>query len=261
MPSQNDIAKSFRALHNPKDPLILTNVWDAGTASTIASLPSTRAIATASFAIAASIGVDDDNLTKAQNLAALEIIVSAARKTNPALPVTTDFQDGYGKDLPSLAAAVKEIIAAGAVGCNIEDMDLAAGTLRPLEDAVARVKTVVEAAKEAGVPDFVVNARTDVLSQEGGTLDQVIERGKAFLEAGACTVFVWGGPKLRGVPSEEVKVLVKELNGMVNVMMLLIPGFLGPQEIRQLGVARVSIGPGLWMKAMELVKEQAQLLA
>ncbi|CAG7947110.1 unnamed protein product [Penicillium nalgiovense] len=260
-PSQNDIAKDFRALHNPQDPLILTNVWDASTASAIASLPTTRAIATASFAIAACLGVDDENLTKAQNLATLKTIVSAAHRINPALPVTADLQDGYDKDLPSLAATVKEAIALGAVGCNLEDMDNAAGTLRPLDEAVARVRTVVEAAKEAGVPDFALNARTDVLSQEGKTLDDAIVRGKAFLEAGAYTVFVWGGPKGRGVSSEEVKVLVREFEGRLNVMMLLVEGFLGVQEIRQLGVARVSIGPGLWMFAMEAVKEKAKLLA
>ncbi|CAP93657.1 hypothetical protein N7489_004511 [Penicillium chrysogenum] len=260
-PSQNDIAKHFRDLHSPQDPLILTNVWDASTASAIASLPQTRAIATASFAIAACLGVDDEHLTKAQNLASLKTIISAAHRVNPALPVTADLQDGYDKDLSSLAATVKEAIALGAVGCNLEDMDNAAGTLRPLDEAVARVRTVVEAAKEAGVPDFALNARTDVLSQEGTTLDDAIVRGKAFLEAGACTVFVWGGPKGRGVSKEEVKVLVRELEGRVNVMMLLAEGFLGVQEIRKLGVARVSIGPGLWMCAMKAVKEQAELLA
>ncbi|GAM43724.1 hypothetical protein TCE0_060r18766 [Talaromyces pinophilus] len=237
-PSQNDVAKHFRALHNPQDPLILTNVYDASTASVIASLPTARALATASFAIAASIGVDDENLTKDQNLAALKTIVSTAHRVNAALPITVDLQDGYGKDLPSLAATIKEVIAIGAVGCNMEDMDNATGTLRPLDEAVARVRTVVEAAKEAGVPDFVLNARTDVLFQEGATLDDAIARGKAFLEAGACTVFVWGGPQGRGVSKEEVEVLVKELEGMVNVKMTLQEGFLGVQEIRRLGVAR-----------------------
>lgn len=259
-PSQNDIAKHFRALHNPQDPLILTNAYDASTASVIASLPKTRALATASFAIAACIGVSDENLTKAQNLASVQIIVSAAHSINPALPVTVDLQDGYGKDLPSLAATVKEVIALGAVGCNLEDMNNAAGTLRPLDEATARVRAVVEAAKEAGVPDFALNARTDVLFEEGRTLDDVIVRGKAFLEAGACTVFVWGGPRGRGLSKEEVVVLVRELEGRVNVKMNLREGSLGVQEIRELGVARVSLGPELWKCAMKAVKEQAELL-
>ncbi|KAJ5744471.1 hypothetical protein N7533_009341 [Penicillium manginii] len=260
MSSQNDIAKNFRALHKPQDPILLTNAYDASTASVIASLPTTRAVATASFAIAACLGVDDNDLTKSQNLAALQTIISAVRRINPALPVTVDLQDGYGKDLPSLAETVKEAIALGAVGCNMEDMNNAAGTLRPLEEAAARVKTVVEAAKEAGVPDFVLNARTDVLGQDGTTIDDAIVRGRAFLEAGACTVYIWGGPKGRGVSKDEVEVVVKELKGMVNVKMNLREGFLGMQEIRQLGVARVSLGPELWKCAMKAVKEQAELL-
>ncbi|OOQ89990.1 carboxyphosphonoenolpyruvate phosphonomutase-like protein [Penicillium brasilianum] len=260
MTTQNDIAKHFRTLHNPQDPLILTNIYDASSASVIASLPTTRAIATASFAVAATLGVDDEDLTKAQNLSALKTIASTVRRINPTLPVTVDLQDGYGNDLPALAATIKEAIALGAVGCNIEDMDNAAGTLRPLDEAVARVRTVVEAAREAGCPDFALNARTDVLFQDGKTLEDALERGRAFLEAGAWTVFVWGGPGGRGVSREEVQVLVRELQGRVNVKMNLREGFLGVEEIRELGVARVSLGPELWKCAMKAVKEQAELL-
>ncbi|KAJ5639182.1 uncharacterized protein N7484_007044 [Penicillium longicatenatum] len=260
MPSQNDIAKHFRTLHDPQDPIILTNAYDASTASVITSLPNTRALATASFAIAACLGVDDNDLTKVQNLAAAQIIISAAHRINPTLPITVDLQDGYGEDLHSLAATIKDVIALGAVGCNLEDLNNEAGTLRPLSEAVARVRTVVEAAKEAGVPDFVLNARTDVLAQEGTTVDDAIMRGKAYLEAGACTVFVWGGPKGRGVSKKEVERLVRELKGMVNVKMVLREGFLGIQEIRKLGVARVSLGPELWKSAMQTVKEQAKSL-
>ncbi|CAG7976724.1 unnamed protein product [Penicillium olsonii] len=114
----------------------------------------------------------------------------------------------------------------------------------------------VRTAAEAGVPDFVVNARTDVLA--GGTVDQAIERGKAFLGAGACTVFVWG-PGGRGVSADEVKMLVAAL-GMVNVKMNLKEGFLGVQEIRELGVARISVGPELWRTAMEAFTEKAKSL-
>lgn len=257
MSTQNDIAKHFRTLHNPKDPLILTNIYDASTASVIASLPKTRAIATASFAVAASQGIDDNDLTRSQNLAALKTIITAVHRINPSLPVTVDLQDGYGDDL---ASAVKEAIALGAVGCNLEDMDNATDTLLPLDEAVARVRTVVQAAHEAGVPDFALNARTDVLFQEGRTLADAVERGKAFLEAGAWTVFVWGGPKGRGVSREEIGVLVRELDGRVNVKMNLREGFLGVREIKELGVARVSLGPELWKCAMKAVKEQAEML-
>ncbi|KAJ5368696.1 uncharacterized protein N7496_008456 [Penicillium cataractarum] len=260
MSSQNDIAKHFRTLHNPKDPLILTNIYDASTASLIASLPTTRAIATASFAVAATLGVNDEDLTKAQNLSALKSIIAAVHRINPALPVTVDLQDGYGNDLPALAATIKEAIVLGAVGCNLEDMDNAAGTLRPLDEAVARVRTVVEAAREAGCPDFALNARTDVLFQEGGRWRMFLLGVGRFWRRELARCLFGGGPGGRGVSREEVEVLVREFKGMVNVKMNLREGFLGVQEIRELGVARVSLGPELWKCAMKAVKEQAELL-
>ncbi|CAG8200594.1 unnamed protein product [Penicillium olsonii] len=250
----NEIAKTFRALHQPGNPVLLTNVYDAATAATIASLPTAPAVATASYAIAASIGIDDNALTKSQNLTAIAAIASAIRATNPLKPLTVDLQDGYG-DTAELADTVRKVIALGAVGCNIEDTD-ATGALRSLDEAVERVQMAVRTAAEAGVPDFVVNARTDVLA--GGTVDQAIERGKAFLGAGACTVFVWG-PGGRGVSADEVKMLVAAL-GMVNVKMNLKEGFLGVQEIRELGVARISVGPELWRTAMEAFTEKAKSL-
>lgn len=259
--SQKDLATHFRSLHKPGTPIILTNVYDASTARIIASLPTSQAIATASFAIASTLGVDDNAMTKTQNLSAVKNIIAAVNATTPAnpKPVTVDLQDGYG-DLPELAATIKEVISLGAVGCNLEDVDNSTGQLRSLGEAVERVKTAVAAAREAGVPDFVVNARTDVLYQEGMGIWDAVKRGRAFLEAGACTVFVWGGPFGRGLSREEIGVLVRELGGMVNVKMNLREGFLSVAEIRELGVARISVGPELFKTAMKAFEEQAKML-
>jgi 2-methylisocitrate lyase-like PEP mutase family enzyme len=98
MPSQNDLAKHLRSLHTPGSPLILTNVYDAATASIVASLPTAPAVATASYAIA------------------------AVRASSPTKPLTVDLQHGYG-DYAELADTIRQVIALGAVGCNIEDMD------------------------------------------------------------------------------------------------------------------------------------------
>jgi 2-methylisocitrate lyase-like PEP mutase family enzyme len=256
--TQNEVAKHFRALHNPQNPLILANVYDAATASIIASLPSATAVATASYAVASTLGVDDNSMTKSQNLETVKRIATAVHSINPSLPLTVDIQDGYG-DTAELASTIKEIISLGAVGCNLEDVDNSTGKLRPLSDAVERVRVAVAAAKEAGVPDFAVNARTDVLGEvDGASVQDAIERGKAFLEAGACTAFVWGGPKGRGVSGDEVKELVQGLDGRVNVKMNLREGFLNVNEIKALGVARVSVGPELWKAAMDAFKEKAQ---
>lgn len=242
----NDRAKRLRQLCKPGEPVVLTNVYDAATANIVASNTQTKAMATASYAVAAVNGLQDNDLTLEDNLIAIRKVASIATGKN--IPLTADLQDGYD----DVASTIKRAIEAGAVGCNIEDMDNKAEKLRDVNDAVSRIKSALSAAKEAGVPDFCINARTDVLIH-GGSVDDAITRGKAFLDAGAVTVFVWGSS--RGVSKDEVKKLVEGLGGMVNVKMNLRPGFLNARELAEVGVARISIGPELYLKAMAGFKD------
>lgn len=239
----NDKAIKLRQLCRPGDPLVLTNVYDAATAAIVVAHPSTKAIATASFAIAEINGVRDPDLTLEDNLAGIQNIAKVVSKTN--LPLTADLQDGYD----NIAATVKQAIESGAVGANIEDLDGTNGQLREVNDAVSRIKTALHAASEAGVPDFCINARTDVLAFDGSISD-AIERGQAYLKAGAVTVYVWGGGKGRVVTKDEVRELVDGLGGMLNVKMKLERGFLNAKELAELGVARMSVGPDMYWKAM-----------
>ncbi|KAA1469411.1 carboxyphosphonoenolpyruvate phosphonomutase-like protein [Dentipellis sp. KUC8613] len=244
--SQNALAQKFAALHNPHDTLILANAFDGGSAHAVASNPRTKAIASASYAVAVAGGYTDDGLTLAQNIAGVRAIVAAG--VSVGKPVTVDLQDGYGEQL---ADAIAQVIALGAVGCNLEDFDRGQGKLWSVEDAAARIRKAKRVAAELGVPDFVVNARTDVLAEKDATIADAVQRGKAYLAAGATTVFVWGGLGGRGVSREEVGILVKELGGMVNVSMRLAPGYLTAQELSKIGVARISVGPGLYRVAIE----------
>jgi 2-methylisocitrate lyase-like PEP mutase family enzyme len=269
--AQNNLAIHFRNLHKPGQPILLTNIHDAATASLIASHPSTKAIATGSYAIAASQGIPDDSLTLAQNIAAVRSIASVLKHSDSSdnedladiatkLPLTVDLQDGS----PDVAEAIREIVNLGAVGCNIEDLDNTTGRLRPLSEAVARIELAIRTATELGIPDFVVNARTDILGDNPGgapgSIEDAIERGKAFLKAGACTVFVWGGAGGRGVSREEIKELVAAFQGKLNVKMVLRDGFLTVPEMKELGVARISMGPELFRAAMSSFKEKADMV-
>lgn len=239
----NEKAKAFRQLCKPGDPVLLTNVYDAATAAIVASHPRTKALATASYAIAATKGIEDNDLDLENNLIGIRNVATVAEKSG--LPLTTDLQDGYG----NVAQTITRAIDAGAIGCNLEDVNNKTGELRHIDDAVSRINTAVAAAQQAGVPDFCVNARCDVLAF-GGSIEDAITRGKSYLAAGAVTVFVWGGAKGRGVSKDEVVKLVEGLGGMVNVKMHLRPGFLNAKELADIGVARISIGPELYRKAM-----------
>jgi 2-methylisocitrate lyase-like PEP mutase family enzyme len=165
-----------------------------------------------------------------------------------------DVQDGY-----DVAETIKEVIKLGAVGCNIEDFNNSTDQIRPLPEAVNRIELALRTARDLGVPEFVINARTDILAS-GGSIEDAIQRGKAFLEAGACTVFVWGGPGGRGVSREEIEKLVSAFDGRLNVKLVLKDGFLTIPELKQLGVARVSMGPELYKAAMRAFEQTANEL-
>jgi 2-methylisocitrate lyase-like PEP mutase family enzyme len=249
--SAQALAKTFKALHQPGNPLVLANVYDILSSRAVASLPSSKALATASYAIAAARGTTDEDLDLYTNLAAIPDIAAVAKQFNK--PLTVDIQDGYGD---SLEKAIATLIDQGVVGVNLEDCDKN-GKLYSIDTAVERITRTLAVAQQKGVPDFVVNARCDVLVQ-GGTVDEVLDRGKKYIAAGATTVFVWGGSS-RGVSRQEVETMVKEFDGRLNVLLSGKPDALTIPQIRELGVARISIGPTLQveaMKALTLVAEK-----
>lgn len=257
MASQNDIAKTFKALHKPGDPIILTNVWDAISAKTVASLPEAKALATASYAVAQAAGVEDHDLDPETNLRAAKAVAKVAKAFNK--PLTVDFQDGWGD---KLEVEVRKIIQTGAVGINLEDFgrDLNGGKggLYDIPVAQERIKKVMAIAKEEGVPDFVINARTDALLT-GLEIKDAIERAQAYLDAGAHNTFIWGGRERGGTKRAEVEEASNALGGRLNVSLIrIVPGGLTVEELKQIGVARISVGPQLMLRSQPALGEEAR---
>ncbi|KAJ9652368.1 hypothetical protein H2198_008372 [Neophaeococcomyces mojaviensis] len=252
--AQNKLAKTFKSLHIPGNPLILANVYDGAATKKLLENNTTKAVATASYAIAATHGVQDDELTWEQNLASVRTIAKVALKF--AIPLSVDIQDGY----EDLEATIRSVIEVGAVGCNLEDVNSIDSSLRSKEDAVARIKTVLKVAKDIGVPEFVVNARTDILGFDDGTLEDAITRARAYLAAGATCAFVWGGMRGRGLRTEEVEGLVEALDGRLSIMMSLAPNILTIPELRKIGVSRISVGPGIFLTAMRAFGDQVAVM-
>ncbi|KAH7130477.1 PEP phosphonomutase-like protein [Dendryphion nanum] len=259
MTDQNSTAQILKSIHVPGNPVIFTNVWDAITARAVASLPSTKALATASYAIAAAAGLEDHELTLEVNLTAIRAIAKVAKELNK--PLTVDFQDGFGSRIEE---GIREVIRAGAVGINIEDFARELGEKGDLYDvptAQSRIRRVLEIAQDEGVPDFVVNARTDALLV-GRPLSEAIERGKAYLEAGAHNIFIWGGPQRGGTTRAEIEEASKALGGRLNVILIRIrPGGLTVKELSDIGVARISIGPQLMHRSVPAVAEEARKIS
>lgn len=225
--TQQEKAAELLRLHTDPELLVLVNVWDVASARTVAGQPGCRAVATASAAIAAAFGYRDG-----EHIPASLMLDMIARITSAVdLPVTADLEAGYG----DVATTVRRAIGAGVVGGNLEDR------MQPLPEAVAAVRTAVATAEGEGVP-FVLNARTDAYLLAGErdraeVLTDALERGRAFLDAGAGCVFVPGR-----LDADTIAALVDGL-GQRMLSILGAPGTPSPPELAALGVARVSYGP------------------
>lgn len=258
MKATNATAQAFKALHVPGKPLLLANVHDAPATRLVASLPSCRAIATASHSLAAAAGTEDNRLTLEIQLPVVAVIAAVARDAGK--PLSVDLQDGYGSRLEEAVAAV---VGLGAVGINLEDTEQASGKLLEEGVAVKRIQTAKAVAETEGLKDFVVNARSDAFLR-GGNLDEAIRRGKLYLDAGADCIYIMG-PGARECTRDEVARMVRELDGKVNVLLRLPhPGHhpapeLTAADLVGLGVARASTGPQIFLAAEEAVKAAARL--
>lgn len=253
MSARNEDARRFHALHVRGTPLVLFNAWDAGSARAVAEAGA-RAIATGSWSVAAANGfADGEQLPLAFALDNLRRIVGSV----PALPVTVDLESGYGDAIDVVAATVAAAIEAGAVGCNLEDSFPADGSLRDAADQVARLAAARRAAVEAGVPDFFINARTDVFFQkpaaahDAAMADAALERARAYADAGASGLFV------PGVVADALIARICDASPLpVNVMHM--PGMPDRARLAELGVARISHGPGPYRGAMQWLTDAAK---
>ncbi|MER6983117.1 isocitrate lyase/PEP mutase family protein [Streptomyces carpinensis] len=247
--SLRDRALAFHALHVPGRPLVLPNAWDAVSARLVESAGA-AAVATTSAGLAWALGVaDGDRLDRDGALAALARITAVVEA-----PVSADIESGYAEDAAGVADTVRAVLAAGAVGINIEDALHGKGTaaLRSVAQQAERIAAAREAAETAGVPLFV-NARVDTLLRGAGDMDATLERAAAFRAAGADGIFVPGA-----VDPGTVKVLADGVDGPLNVMVG--PGAPTVAELAALGVARVSAGSGLAQAAHAVVRLAAREL-
>ncbi|QJY44896.1 isocitrate lyase/PEP mutase family protein [Pseudonocardia broussonetiae] len=219
-------AAGLRRLHSAPELLVVVNVWDAISAKVVADQGST-ALATASHSIAATLGYPDGEQIPRDLMIDMVGRIAAAVD----LPVSADLESGYG----DAGETVRRAIGVGIVGANLEDR------MQPLADSVAAVTAAVKAGEAEGV-DFVLNARTDAFLKAGDrdraeVLTDAVERGRAFLDAGATCVFVPGK-----FDEATITALVEGI-GERKVSLIHVPGSVPQARMAELGVARVSFGP------------------
>jgi 2-methylisocitrate lyase-like PEP mutase family enzyme len=285
-------ASRLLELHHGDQPLVLINCWDAASAAMVehCGLP---AVATSSAAMANALGFPDGQYIPWPQM--LEAVARVCRAVK--VPVTADIESGFATDVTALETSITQIIQAGAVGVNLEDVmpnlqsanfqnaDLKDDNLEnadakkanasvrhgsplfPLPEQIARIQAARRAAQALGV-HLVINARTDAYWQSGvgpaEAMRGTLERGKAYLQAGADCIFI---PGLRN--PEHIKTVIDHLSAdlrtndlpavhrVAPVNILAGPGVPSIPELARLGVKRVSYGSGPHRAAMGLLRRIA----
>jgi 2-methylisocitrate lyase-like PEP mutase family enzyme len=249
--NQASKAEQFRTLHTPGKPLVLFNIWDAGSAKAVAA-GGARAIATSSWSVANAHGFADGEQIP------LDFVIENCRRIADAvsLPVSIDLESGYGEALEQVGESLRLAIDAGAVGCNLEDSFPANGKLRDPVSQADRIRHARKIADAAKLP-FFINARTDVFfvrpaEQHSETmLAEALERARLYAESGADGLFAPGLADTRLIAA-----LAERSPLPLNIM--LADGSPALGKLAECGVARVSTGPRPYLMAMKALENAAR---
>ncbi len=237
--------QTFAALHVPGDPVVLYNIWDVGSAQAVARAGA-KALATGSHPVADANGWPDGEQVP------LDFALANAKRIVDSLevPVTVDFESAYSVDPAKAAANVVRLAASGAIGCNFEDQVIGGEGLHPLKEQVKRIEAIRLAVGEA----FFINARTDLYlktqNYDSALVDQAIDRGRAFADAGASGFFV---PRLSD--PRQIERIVRQVPLPLNV--IAFPGAPEKAVWASAGVARISHGPFPHRALMAKLEEMA----
>lgn len=255
MPTQTEKLAQFSRLHGGDSPLVLVNIWDAGSARTVAATGA-AALATGSASVGGALGFGDKEAVPLDTV--LDQVASIVRAVD--LPVSLDFEAGYAASEAGLAENIRRVIAAGVVGINLEDGYPAGdGTgMRPLEEGAARIRAV-RAAADVVLPGFWINARTDIClntkpAEHDAQLAGILARAEAYAAAGASSFFV---PGLRDLP------LIRQVcaGSPLPVNVMSGPEAAGYRPLAEAGVRRISYGPHPWRAVMAALTSYAQRAA
>ena len=247
--SQLEKARAFSALHQQPEQLVLYNIWDAGGARAVVQAGA-QAVATGSWSMAAAHGYNDGESIPLDLVATLVTRIC----TSVDVPVTVDIEGGYATDPTHVAANIRTILRAGAVGINFEDRVVDGDGLHAAEDQADRISAIRAMADDEGIPLFI-NARTDVfLGSDTAThpslVDAALARAAAYASAGANGFFVPGLTDTALIAD-----VTRAVSLPVNVMML--GAVQSVADVAGCGVRRFSYGPAPFLNASKDLENRA----
>ena len=250
MTTQAQRAETFTALHKKGDPVILYNIWDAGSAGAVRDAGA-QALATGSAPVAMAQGFGDG-----QNIP-IDVALDNVRRIVEAvdIPVTLDFEGAYAEDVLGVATNVKRALETGVVGFNFEDQVVGTKDLYDIETQAARVAAMREGCDALGIPAFI-NARTDIFlkahpdTHSDEMLDDAIARAMAYADAGASGFFA---------PGLKDETLIARLCDATElpVNIIALPGTPDTPTLAKLGVGRISYGPVPYRQMIAWLQDKA----
>ena len=250
--TQIKFAEDFKKMHSKKDPLILPNAWDVASA-VIFEKTGFKAVGTTSAGVSHSLGYSDgQKITKKESLYLVEKIV---KRIN--IPLTVDYEGGYGTTANEIATNVRELIQTGAIGINFEDSTAESVTsLTSIAVQTNKLKAISSIKDDLGI-DFFINARTDVYWLSIGDSDkqfqETIDRANAYIGAGADGIFIPGN-----LTKDILKDLVKAIDAPLNVLPSKTNYSI--DDLKNLGVKRMSLGSGPVRSSIALIKDISEEL-
>jgi 2-methylisocitrate lyase-like PEP mutase family enzyme len=245
--TQIEHANILKQLHIKGNPLILFNIWDAGSAQAIRTCGA-KAIATSSWSVATAHGYEDGEKLP------FELVLSNIKRivASVDLPVTLDMEGGYGQSPEELQDKIAKVIEAGVAGLNFEDQIIGSDALYSIVDQCERIRAVRAAAELASIPIFI-NARTDIFlkadpTQHEDNLEESIHRAIAYASAGADGFFV---------PGLSEPAFIEKLcaRSPIPINIMFWEGMPSQKQIAELGVSRISYGPSPYNCAMNALRE------
>ncbi len=232
--TRHDPTPDFRALHQKGNPFVLANAWDIGSARMLQALGA-PAIATSSAAQAFTLGrPDGGTITRDEALShAADLVASVS------VPVSGDFENGFGDAPETCAQTVRLAAEAGLAGICIEDTALPAQTSYDRELAVERIRAAAAAAR-ALPRDFMLIARADGLMINQYDLPEAITRLQQFEAAGADGLYAPMPATL-----QDMARICDSVQAPVNVLAAGQFAHHSRAEFAAMGAARISLGSAL----------------
>jgi 2-methylisocitrate lyase-like PEP mutase family enzyme len=227
-------AQRFLELHQRQQLFLIPNPWDLGSARVL-EMFGFEALASSSAGFAFSQGQPDNGVTRDQVLKHLTELSAGT-----SLPLSADFENGFGKDAKEVNENYRLVARTGVVGASIEDtVNDGTDALFPVEVAAERVRAAKEAVRDLGYP-LLLTGRCELMLTPRRDLKETIARLQKYQEAGADVLFAPGLKSLN-----EVETVVSAVDRPVNVLMgTHVPGMTAA-TLEKIGVRRVSVGAAL----------------